>query len=398
MVDFKLKNGPGNPLPYSTTSGFTFPCQYCTGAVENDLINLGNNEIVVDTISGFPAPINSQPIDSLNNWGVHPLLHIHTRFVSTYTSTSSYSYTNTIINIGYADHGNFGGVNEFVGLKLKTGGSTYYGWLRLDVFNDSLVLKDYAINTIPDSAIIAGDMGTICNWPPLFTYPNGDVISCDPYDTVTMNLYNWVGYNMQWMLNGQPINGAVNNYCTYTGFGNFSVLVSNSNCFQIVNCANHIQSSNPIPILIFDADYYYIYTEVDYNSYQWYLNGVLIPGANQEHFYPVQAGYYSVQVTNNYECIGSSTIDCYFPGNSIHDIESAQLQFSVDDKKLQFHLADNSLMGNQIDILNQIGQLVTTVTVTNQTPEADLSALPAGIYFYHIRSKQKTYSGKFFIE
>jgi hypothetical protein len=51
--------------------------------------------------------------------------------------------------------------NRFYGLKLLSGGNTYYGWVRVNC-NDSantFTIKDYAYESTPDQQILAGDTG-----------------------------------------------------------------------------------------------------------------------------------------------------------------------------------------------------------------------------------------------
>ncbi len=57
---------------------------------------------------------------------------------------------------------NWNGVTDkYLALQFNTGGSTYYGWARLDVqaIGDIWTLKDYAYNSTAGSGINAGDMG-----------------------------------------------------------------------------------------------------------------------------------------------------------------------------------------------------------------------------------------------
>lgn len=67
------------------------------------------------------------------------------------------AFSNYIIN----DEGNwFGGkTDKFIGLQLKVGGDFLYGWARLDVSsgNDSLIIKDYAYNSVPGDCILANE-------------------------------------------------------------------------------------------------------------------------------------------------------------------------------------------------------------------------------------------------
>ncbi|MFN3939675.1 MAG: hypothetical protein ACK4IY_03745, partial [Chitinophagales bacterium] len=58
-------------------------------------------------------------------------------------------FSNYIVN----NEGNWlgGKTDKFLGLQLKIGGDLLYGWVRLDITsgNDSLIIKDYAFNTLP---------------------------------------------------------------------------------------------------------------------------------------------------------------------------------------------------------------------------------------------------------
>jgi len=48
--------------------------------------------------------------------------------------------------------------DKYLGLRIKVGMQKFYGWARLDV-DGGFTVKDYAYNTIPDSSILAGEMG-----------------------------------------------------------------------------------------------------------------------------------------------------------------------------------------------------------------------------------------------
>jgi hypothetical protein len=62
------------------------------------------------------------------------------------------------------EYGNWLGVSDqFVGLRMGIDGQKYYGWLRMSVDSmaGTLTIKDYALQTLPDSSIAAGDTGSI---------------------------------------------------------------------------------------------------------------------------------------------------------------------------------------------------------------------------------------------
>jgi len=59
--------------------------------------------------------------------------------------------------IGYTGSQFCGTTGGFIGVKFAIGADTHYGWVRLDVTNNSnFVIKDYAYNETPDEEITAG--------------------------------------------------------------------------------------------------------------------------------------------------------------------------------------------------------------------------------------------------
>jgi hypothetical protein len=92
-----------------------------------------------------------------------------------------------IPGLGYS-LGNFHGVSDkYLPLRFKSLGSTYYGWVRLDVAADakSFVVKDYAYTDDPDHYTVTGDMVGIAeaalqNKVSIFAYNNNVTVQLDP--------------------------------------------------------------------------------------------------------------------------------------------------------------------------------------------------------------------------
>ena len=74
-----------------------------------------------------------------------------------------------------------GVVDKYVGVRIFKDDHFYYGWVRLTVDSFSYTLKDYAYETIPDSAITAGNMG--CGVFYMDTDGDGYGSMLDPDDT-----------------------------------------------------------------------------------------------------------------------------------------------------------------------------------------------------------------------
>ena len=530
VVDFKLEQIE-NETHFITSSQFYY-FSHSSRVAYNFCLNANHAAALNYNSFELKAFQSGDTIGANALFTIPNILHSHTQFAISGTGTYS--------NAGFNSQGAFYGVDQYIGLKLNAGGNIYYGWARVDVNNNHIVLKDYAVNLSPDSSIIAGQGADTCSQSFAFTVPTGSQLLCD---SLNMPVHNYSGVALQWMRDGVWLTGETDSILTIHSPGNYEVLLSNSttcnilynsvsitktplligdvispgcgNSFNGVDlniignappyvylwsngstiqdagnlfagsysvivtdnngcissdtfsvfdpydppliteihtdsvCGNNgeiiisvtggnspfqyewnngetsnvlnqlpsgyytvtVTDSNgcsafisvtiltfPISTPTIDVSSNILFVYPDYASYQWFLGSSAISGATNQQYIPSLSGNYQVQVTDVNGCTGISSL-YFFQYNSVNNISDVEFSFSVsDNKKLLFHLTDNSLLGNQIEIINGLGQLVTTVTVTNQTPEADLSALPAGIYFFHIRSKQKTYSGKFFIE
>ncbi|MCE3279735.1 MAG: hypothetical protein K0S44_1926 [Bacteroidetes bacterium] len=88
----------------------------------------------------------------------------------------------------FYEAGNFKGAGEkFLPLRFENLGSTYYGWVRLDVANDAKSFKviDYAYTDDPDHSTVTGDMvgiseAALKNNISIFAYNNSITVELDP--------------------------------------------------------------------------------------------------------------------------------------------------------------------------------------------------------------------------
>jgi hypothetical protein len=105
------------------------------------------NAIAGETPSAYDYALaldNGNMIDNTLNW-------INATNTMAYNVNSSNPYNE-----------NWNGVTDkYLGLQFQTGGSTYYGWARLDVqaIGDIFTIKDYAYESTAGTGIAAGDMG-----------------------------------------------------------------------------------------------------------------------------------------------------------------------------------------------------------------------------------------------
>ncbi len=105
------------------------------------------NAIAGETPSAYDYALaldNGNMIDNTLNW---------------INATNTMAYNVNSAN-PYSENWN-GVTDKYLGLQFQTGGSTYYGWARLDVeaIGDVFTIKDYAYESTADAGIAAGDMG-----------------------------------------------------------------------------------------------------------------------------------------------------------------------------------------------------------------------------------------------
>lgn len=139
--------------------------------------------------------------------------------------------------------------------------------------------------------------------PAMGVLPLGTATLCD--DTSIIHMYvNPVvtGITYQWMLNGVAIAGATNYDYLADTVGVYSVIVSNGVCSQVLSGTTvmvrpHATIGFNPPNILFTGSF---------ASYQWYLNGVAIPGATTSIVTISGNGLYTVKVTDVNGCSDSS--------------------------------------------------------------------------------------------
>lgn len=132
---------------------------------------------------------------------------------------------------------------------------------------------------------------------PVITSTTGDTAFCQG-DSLILYTGNWNSY---WWLPGAASNDT---NIVYTG-GNYTVQVSDANSCSTVS-APFAVTVNPLPTpnISLQPNNDLVSSAVTGN--QWYLNGVLIPGATNQIYTPTVNGTYTVEVTDANGCVGIS--------------------------------------------------------------------------------------------
>ena len=133
-------------------------------------------------------------------------------------------------------------------------------------------------------------------------------------------------------------------------------------------------------------------------SYQWYLNGNSIPGATDYFYVALISGNYNVVATDENDCEVEAAIFDVIASISQLQVANSQLTVSpnpVTDKLIITGGPENSKF--QLNIYNAHGLAVQLETgnLKRHTCFADVSSLPAGMYWIQLSSEGKTLHGKF---
>ncbi|HYV90246.1 MAG TPA: T9SS type A sorting domain-containing protein, partial [Chitinophagales bacterium] len=128
---------------------------------------------------------------------------------------------------------------------------------------------------------------------------------------------------------------------------------------------------------------------------QWFLNGVLIPGATGQSYIPQQSGIYQVQITDVYGCTAiSPPFD--FIATGVQNI-SFENYFGIypNPSSGKITLTFSASEKTEIQIANTLGQVVFSEKINSAREEIDVSEFPAGMYVVSAQTSSQKIERKF---
>ncbi len=128
------------------------------------------------------------------------------------------------------------------------------------------------------------------------------------------------------------------------------------------------------------------FTSTSATTYQWYLNGVQIPGATSQSYTATVSGTYQVRTTDAAACgyAYSALEDLSVPTGIATAAETDLLNAFPNPATNMLYLSGNAVNGSfDVQLINMAGQVVLTET---NARELDLSSLPAGMYHVMIHT------------
>ncbi|GDX51921.1 hypothetical protein LBMAG27_09680 [Bacteroidota bacterium] len=206
--------------------------------------------------------------------------------------------------------------DKYLGVKVHEGANDFYGWIRLDVNvpSSKITVKDFALNTSPNTPILAGDIGCISVNPemPIITQASADTLVSTPASSY------------QWYFNGTALTGETNQNLAFNINGDYSLITTDTNNCHLLSNVFHYGNCNVntpiISITSSDTICAGLYSQFTVsgitadNYYSWMANGEIInqnPGWGTFGFILDSSAEVNVAIVNGlYGCADTS--------NSIH--------------------------------------------------------------------------------
>lgn len=242
-----------------------------------------------------------------------------------------------------------------VGLTLEPGqhffdaGNGTTGTYTIALFINTEIADSAAVTVFPlpnDTLLIAGDIATLVEPSPSTTF---------------------------WLQNNLPAAGLFGSLAQLTESGVYSVELTNA--FGCASSTNEVVYCAPVAIE-YSALAGELYVADEYESYQWYFNGLPIDGATNSYHLLEGAGNYAVQVTTSFGCDIESSV--YVVENSIHETTERSL-FLFPNPVCDF-VAVRGAGPGQWKIFDAAGK----IRDEGSTPSAEFSintnVLPPGVY------------------
>ena len=259
-------------------------------------------------------------------------------------------------------------ISQIAGLPS---GSTYPVGLTTNTF----VATDASGNTDTVSFTVSINVSTVTYTPPVTSLCINDpaVDLTDPNYTLT-----FVGSGINGTMFNPAVAGIGVHNLQYNFTDSLGCIVSGT--FAIV------VNQAPLKPTIVRLSSVVLSVNNVYPSYQWYRNGVAIPGATSQTYTVTQAGEYSVRVSNG-GCYEFS--DTFALGMGIDDIEVGTYLVYPNPSQGKFQIV-HGFIGEelQVTVVNMLGQAVYHNLENESAFSIDLSHLPQGSYILVMRGEQ----------
>lgn len=210
--------------------------------------------------------------------------------------------------------------------------------------------------------------------------PGGPLIICADGAIV---LYSNISGGNTWYPNGET-----NDSITVFSAGNYYVTNSNGNCTsQASNIVVVNPGNNPTtPIITLGANDT-LFSSPAF-SYQWYLDGNIIPGATSSFYVATTSGNYSVVISNEDGCTASSLPFEFNASNGFK--EELSIPFVLSPNPVQNNLIITLEDGGEftLKLYDSNGKIVLSEKVKNNA-KVNTASIRPGVYYVRLSNESK---------
>jgi len=225
--------------------------------------------------------------------------------------------------------------------------------------------------------------------------PNDSVyITEDVRETLTANS-SGIDNEYEWFFNGVAIanSDSINLSPSQTGNYYVSIVDSITFCTAISEEYFYVQLPDSVIIDTLNDELYSNFTDTLF-TYQWYLDGMIIIGANDTTFIPTESGMYTLGVTYGMDSLFSNSIEIIIIEDDTTSSTTGIPTISSDMIALHPNpVNDELLLSSSIDlgkvsfeILDLNGKSVKQGEVLGVSTSINVSYLPAGMYYLKVNT------------
>jgi len=192
-----------------------------------------------------------------------------------------------------------------------------YQWLLNDTLISAAQDSIYYANSTGSYSLFAyntsgcEDKSTALNLQeianPIAGNVSGSPLSFCSGDSVVLSHTNNLNYTYQWINNAGNINGETDTTLTVNQSGNYAMVVFNQGICSDTTSFTSVNVFPSATVPTINAVGTELTCSVTANSYQWFLNGNIIVGANSQTYSVTQNGNYSVEITDANGCTALSS-------------------------------------------------------------------------------------------
>ncbi len=348
----------------SPAAGISYAANaFCSGAPVQNVTQTGTTGgiysagtgLSIDSLTGTIAPANS----AVGNYTISYTLPA-SGGCAAYTTTAPVAISQAVTS-SFTHSICQGDTYSFSSYVADTTG-IYTDTLSTSSGCDSILILNLTVNTLPT--------GTITTNTTIFC-PGDSTQICAP---AGLNSYLW--------------NTGANGSCIYAiNAGNYYVTVTDANSCSAES--NHTAISvYPLPSVSVSVNGDTL-SAYNATSYQWYLNGIEINGAQNSIYIAPVTGSYQVQVTDTNGCTALSN-SIQVTATGITEIVSEDFKVYPNPVELErWNLeCGSNMIGHTLEIFDASGRMVFSEEIRNCKSEINFTAAK-GIYYLRVNTANK---------